>query len=144
MAGLGEACSHVSSLLFFLEAVYCTREAKSCTEEQCKWLLPIAVKEVLYLLVTEMDFKGAPRKMRDLSCSTEDGDSNMPTKRRKTQVPPHFETEQRQREFLSKLSLCGTRPAILAITELYSESFIPFGFINNLFPQNLYPPSNAR
>ena len=79
--------------------------------------------------------------MGDLSCSTEDGDSNRPTKRRKTLEPAHIENDQRQKGFLSKLSLCGTRPAILAITEPYSESFIPFGSIKNLFLQNLYSPN---
>ena len=101
------------------------------------------VNEVPYIPVAEIDFKGATRKMRDLSCSTEDGDSNTPTKRRKTREPAHIENDQRQREFLSKLSLCGTRPALLAITEPYSESFIPFGSMKNLLLQNLYSPSNA-
>ena len=85
MAGLGEACSHVASLLFYLEAFYRTRETKSCTQEQCKWLLPKAVKEVPYLPVAQIDFKGATRKMRDLNCSTEDGDSSRPKKRKKTE-----------------------------------------------------------
>ena len=79
--------------------------------------------------------------MKDLSCSTEDGDSNRPTKRRKTLEPAHIENDQRQREFRSKLSLCGTRQAILAITEPYGESFIPVGSIKNLFIQNLYSPN---
>ena len=95
------------------------------------------------LRVAEIEFKGAKRKMRDRSCTPEDGESNRPTKRRKTKEPPHIENDQRQREFLSKLSLCGTRPAILAITEPYSESFIPLGSIKNLFLQNLYSASNA-
>ena len=127
MAGLGEACSHVASLLTHFEAFYRTREAKSCAQEQCKWLMPKAVKEVPYLPVAEIDFKGATGKMRDLSCNTEDGDSNRPTKRRKIQEPPHIKINRRQRE----------------ITEPYSESFIPFGSIKNLFFQNLYSPSNA-
>ena len=59
MVGLGKAGSHIASLLFYLEAFYCTREAKSCIQEQCKWLLPKAVKEVPYLPVAEIDFKGA-------------------------------------------------------------------------------------
>ena len=81
--------------------------------------------------------------MRDLSCSTENGDSNRPTKRRKTQEPPHIENYLSQREFLSKLSLCGTRPTILSITEPFSEGFIPFGSIKNLFLKNWYSPSNG-
>ena len=50
IAGLGEACSHVASLLFYVEAFYHTIEATSCTQEQCTWFLPKAVKEVPYLL----------------------------------------------------------------------------------------------
>ena len=34
MAGLGEVCSHVEAVLFYVEAV---RRSKSCTDVPCSW-----------------------------------------------------------------------------------------------------------
>ena len=133
MAGLGETCSYAASFLFYLEAFHRTRETKSCTQEQGKWLLPRAIKDVPYLPIAEIDFKGATRNMRDLNCSTEDGNNNKTTKRKKTEEPLQIENGQRQREFLSKLRLCCTRPAISPVIEPYNESFTPVGSITNLF-----------
>ena len=38
MAGLGEVCSHVAAILFFLESE--SRAPRSCTQELCKWNEP--------------------------------------------------------------------------------------------------------
>ncbi len=40
MAGLGEACSHISALLFAAEAHTKLAQETSCTSESCKWLPP--------------------------------------------------------------------------------------------------------
>ena len=64
MDSLGEACSLASSLLFYIEAFSHGKEAKSCTQEECKWLLPKAVKEVPYLPIDDIDFRGATLKMK--------------------------------------------------------------------------------
>ena len=143
MAGLGEACSHASSLLFYIEAFSRAKEAKSCTQEECKWLLPKAVKEVPYLPVENIDFRGATRKMKALHCGNMDEDSNKPVKKKKTGETQDLNRDQRQKEFLKQISLCGTRPAILAITEPYSESYVPFNSIKNLFFPDLYSPAHA-
>ena len=66
-ASLGEACSLFASLLFYVEAFNRTRKATTCTQEQCKWMLPKVVEEVPYLPIAEIDFKGATRKMQDLN-----------------------------------------------------------------------------
>lgn len=50
MAGLGEVCSHVSALLFALEATVKLRNGKTVTEEKSYWLLPSAIKKVNCIL----------------------------------------------------------------------------------------------
>ena len=67
MAGLGETCTHISSVLFYLEAsarLYGT--SKTCTEESCKWIIPSYLKEVQYLPIKDIDFTSARGKKRTL------------------------------------------------------------------------------
>ena len=109
MAGLGEACSHVGSLLFYVDAFQYTKEAKTCTQEQCKWLLPKVVKEVPYLPVAEIDFKGAIRKMQDLNFGSKSKEeSHGPVKKKKMENACCTDQDKKQKEFLNKISLCGT------------------------------------
>ncbi|XDV13806.1 hypothetical protein PO909_002133 [Leuciscus waleckii] len=48
MAGLGEVCSHVSALLFAIEATVKLRNSKTVTQEKSYWLLPSAIKKVIF------------------------------------------------------------------------------------------------
>ena len=48
MAGLGESCSHVGALLFFIEAALKTRDSRTVTEQKAYWMLPSACKEIPY------------------------------------------------------------------------------------------------
>ena len=45
-AGLGECCSYVASVLFYLEAWTKIHGKLSCTQVKCPWILPSDVKEV--------------------------------------------------------------------------------------------------
>ena len=45
MAGLGESCSHVGALLFYVEAVVKIRDNKTVTQDKAYWMLPAACKE---------------------------------------------------------------------------------------------------
>lgn len=40
MAGLGEACSHVAAVLFYLMASWDKIQQTSCTSQPCSWLMP--------------------------------------------------------------------------------------------------------
>jgi hypothetical protein len=48
MAGLGETCSHVGSLLWAIEAGVRIRESMTVTQKKAYWVIPPAVKEVQY------------------------------------------------------------------------------------------------
>ena len=40
MAGLGEACSRVASLMFYIDAAVRIRDSKTVTQEKAYWMLP--------------------------------------------------------------------------------------------------------
>jgi len=44
IAGLGETCSHIAAVLFYLEAVAHLQGMKSVTERECNWIIPSYLK----------------------------------------------------------------------------------------------------
>ena len=56
MAGLAECCSHVASILFYLEISTRLNEKLTCTQVKCSWILPATLKNVDYLRVKDIDF----------------------------------------------------------------------------------------
>ena len=54
MAGLGEACSHVASLMFYIDAAVRIRDSKTVTQEKLYWILPSALDKVDYVPVSDM------------------------------------------------------------------------------------------
>ena len=62
-AGLSECCSHVGSVLFYIEAWNRINGKLACTQVKCSWLLPTYVNEVPYAEVQDINFKSA-RKLK--------------------------------------------------------------------------------
>ena len=54
MAGLGEVCSHVAAILFFLESE--SRAPRSCTQELCKWNESCVIESIPYAKVCDLPF----------------------------------------------------------------------------------------
>ena len=48
IAGLGETCTHVAAMLFYLETVVRMKGTRTCTQSQCAWVIPSYVKSVDY------------------------------------------------------------------------------------------------
>ena len=53
MAGLGEACTHVSALLFYIDTKVCIRDSRTVTEAAAYWKLPSTTRDVTYLPVCD-------------------------------------------------------------------------------------------
>ena len=70
MAGLGEVCTHIAAIMFYVEAVYRFEEAKTCTQGLCAWNVP-TMKKIEYLLIKEIDFVSAKGKKRKLDDALE-------------------------------------------------------------------------
>lgn len=49
MAGLGETCTHVAAVLFYLEAQSRLHGNETCTQHQCQWIMPTFQKNMEYL-----------------------------------------------------------------------------------------------
>ena len=65
-AGLAESCSHVASVLFYIEAWTRIRGKLSCTEVKCTWLLPSFVEEVPYAKMRFINLTSARKLKADL------------------------------------------------------------------------------
>ena len=64
MAGLGEACTHVASLLFAVDSIVKVRDSKTVTEEKAYWLLPSPLKNVEYKEIRKIDFTSANKRKK--------------------------------------------------------------------------------
>ena len=60
MAGQGECCTNIASVLFYIEACSRVIEKLSCTQVKCSWLMPTAVKDAP---VSDIDFRSAKRNL---------------------------------------------------------------------------------
>ena len=67
MAGLGETCSHVASLLFAIESGVRIRDSMTVTQKKAYWVMPNGVKEVQYAPVRDINFLGKKRSAAQLS-----------------------------------------------------------------------------
>ena len=70
MAGLGETCSHIGALLYWLEYQVRTRE-DSCTSHSNQWLEPKCVRQVPYLELERIDFTTAEKSMKQFYAQDE-------------------------------------------------------------------------
>ncbi len=58
MAGLGESCSHVASLLWAIESGVRIQDSMTATQKKACWVIPNGVKEVPYARVRDIEFTG--------------------------------------------------------------------------------------
>lgn len=69
MAGLGECCSHIASVLFYLGVWTRLNGKPACTQVKCTWLLSSAVQQVEYARVKDINFSSAKKLKSDLDKS---------------------------------------------------------------------------
>ena len=60
-AGLAESCSHVASVMFYIEAVTRIQGKLACTQAKCTWILPTYVNEVPYAKVRDINFSSSKK-----------------------------------------------------------------------------------
>ena len=71
MAGLGETCTHVASLLFAVDSIVKVRDSRTVTEEPAYWLLPSPLKNIEYKEMKDIDFTSAKSKKKKLDVAIE-------------------------------------------------------------------------
>ena len=65
-AGLAESCSHIASVLFYIEAWICINGKLASTILKCSWLFPTYVNEVSYEMVKDIDFSSSKKLKENL------------------------------------------------------------------------------
>ena len=58
VAGLGETCSHVASLLFAIESGVCIRDSMTVMQKKAYWVMPTGIKEVHHAPVKDINLVG--------------------------------------------------------------------------------------
>lgn len=120
MAGLGEACTHIGAVLFYLEASTKVSNGITCTQQKCKWVLPSYQREIPYLPVKDIDFTSAKgkQKMNEVNTSQDQVSTSGSTN-------VEAQDQSALDNFFKELSKCGTKPAILSIVDPYSDNYVP-------------------
>lgn len=136
-AGLGEVCTHVSAMLFSIEAVVRIRDARTVTEKPAYWKLPAEMKKIEYNMVYEMDMTSAKSLKRKLDDCI-DATSSVPvTPKPQLQVSSvQAPTENELNEFYEELFKTGTKPVVLSTIQPYCDSYVP-RVITEEFPKML-------
>ena len=128
-AGLGESCSHVASVLFYLEAWTKINGKMSCTQVKCSWILPSYVKEVEYARVRDINFTSAKKMKTDLDATLDgvfdisQGDNLAEEPKIESKSVPS-PSEEEMNSFYAELNNCKFKPIALSLVPPFAESFV--------------------
>ena len=76
MAGLGECCSHIASVLFYVEFWTRVNGKLSSTQVKCTWILPTYVKEVNYSRIADINFSSARKLITEITLNLNELDNS--------------------------------------------------------------------
>ena len=129
MAGLGKCCSHIASVLFYIEYWTRVNGKLSCTQVKCTWLFPTYVKQVDYARIRDIDPTSAKKLKANLDKSIENldtkdlprfttgtNDVSAPVSRHdkvRVAIPKAEELKQ----FYDYLSECKNKPVCLSLVQ---------------------------
>ena len=130
MAGLGECCSHIASVLFYLEVWTRLNGKLACTQVKCTWILPTFVKEISYAPIKNINFSSSKKLKQNLDKAVDDFITSLPkqdqcftsTKPDKEIVSP---SEDEKKAFYKTLNLCKKKPVALSLIKPYAEIIHP-------------------
>ena len=109
MAGLGESCSHVASLLWAVEAGVKQRDSLTVTDKKAYWVLPSAVKKFPFSKISEIKF-------------SKYGEAKKP--RTESKIPISSQAEIIK--FLSTVKeTCSSKPVVMSLMNEFSDSYVP-------------------
>ena len=134
MAGQGESCSHIASVLFYVETFSRVRGKLACTDIKCAWIMPGYNKDVAYAQAQDIDFRSAAKLKQKLDEAVENlGDTSnknktfspeysKPVVKRKIDIPAPTQAELNS--FYETLNNCKSKPVALSLIHPYSETFV--------------------
>ena len=68
MTGLGEVCTHIAAVLFYLEAAYRIKEVETCTQVKCLLAMPSFLSKIEYCPTKDIDFTPPCTKKKRFDC----------------------------------------------------------------------------
>ena len=138
-AGLAESCSHIASVLFYLEATTRIHDKLACTQVKCSWILPTYVNEVPYARAKDIDFSSAKKlkeklhqKIEELqqpqasshtatsSSGTASAGASAPQRMQRALAPSREEIDQ----LYAKLNDCKIKVVALSLVDPLADQFI--------------------
>ena len=141
-AGQGETCTHVASLLFYLEAA---ARSTTSTQQECQWIIPSYLKEVEYLPIKDINFtsaRGMKRKLDEQIKSVTDSEDAVDVDTCFIDASEQCKklgsrsTEAELSLLFQNLSVAGTMPGVLSVISDHSEKYISKSSSKD-FPQPL-------
>ena len=148
-AGLAESCSHIASVLFYLEAWTKINGKLACTQVKCSWLLPAYVDHVEYSMARDINFTSAKKMKTDLDSkisNLQPGVSNSDPLETYSPIPGYASsgkkipppTEAEMDAFYAELSKCSeSKPIALSLIPEFAQSYVlksrSIPTINDLF-----------
>lgn len=138
IVGLGECCSHVGALLFYLEyaCLKKSQSSKSITDVSAYWVPPSNKNNVEIQKINNINFNH-PKTMNSECIQPQKQKKDFVIKLSKTLVD-----NQTFHSFLSKLEVVNRNAAILKVVSPYN-----LNFKTNAFPKyysNMYKDENAK
>ena len=127
MAGIGETCTHVAALLFFVDATVRIRDSRTVTQDPAYWLIPKSLKSVEYNEIRGINFTSAKTMKRKFDAlvvtPTPQVQQMSITKNTKKVIPAP--TDDEMKHFLDSIHKIGRRTALLSVMKDYSDNFVP-------------------
>ena len=145
MAGLGETCSHLASIMFFVEAAVRLRDKQTVTQEAAYWKLPSVKKQVEYAPIKLIKFTSSRHLKKELearidSVSTVSESTHMSSKSKAI----YQAGTENFAKFLNEIA--GGKPSFLSVHPCYVDSYIP-KIVKSKYPvilTSLYDPDSAN
>ena len=123
MAGLGESCTHVGAVLFYLEANWRYLSNKTVTQEKAYWPVPAAIDKIPYAEIREIDFMSAATKKRKIDSEINGEQVELRGRMKMPDVPKP--TEKEKADMLNDIHKAGASAVILSVSTTYQKPFIP-------------------
>ena len=129
-AGLAESCSHVASVLFYIEAVTRIQGKLACTQTKCTWILPTYVREVPYSKVRDIDFSSAKKLKKTLDQRIDSLHPNFGEQQKNSAEKDDLSSPiaslsgEEMQAVYAKLNACKIKAAVLSFIDPYADQFI--------------------
>ena len=137
IAELGESCSHIGAVLFYIAYATGIRDSKTCTEEKAYWLLP-GYHAVEYKEVCDIDFSTAKALKKNLDTKVVNCTNieNAPATKKSCFEKYATPTSNELNSFFNNFKKCGKKAAILSIVPGYCNEYTP-QLLTKSYPKSL-------